>query len=81
MGITSAIAYTYLPGGVDCESISPTTPFGTQTFLLLSSPFAVPKSPSTTVLTLLLPLHLKTFNYTQPMLNDVYKPQRRGSSL
>ena len=45
--ITSAIAYTCLPGGVDCESISPTTPLGTQTFLLLSSPFAVPTSPST----------------------------------
>jgi len=49
-------------------------------YLQNNSPFEAPTLPSTTVLTLLLPLHLKTFHYTQPMLNDVSKPQRRGSS-
>jgi len=66
--------------GHSTSSTSPTTPLGTQTSLLLVSPFAAPTLPSTIALTLLLPLHLKTFHYTQPMLNDVSKLQKRGSS-
>mmetsp|Transcript_23069 Transcript_23069/g.32948 ORF Transcript_23069/g.32948 Transcript_23069/m.32948 type:complete len:189 (-) Transcript_23069:566-1132(-) len=58
----------------------PNHTLGTPTSHRLNSPFVVLTSQLTIALILLLTLPLKTFPHLQPMLNDVYKPQRRGSS-
>ena len=66
--------------GPSTSSTSPVTHLGTPTSHRLNLPFAALTSLSTIALILPLPLPLKTFHHSQPMLNDVYKPQRRGSS-